>query len=261
MLIEVISPHGFCGGVERAVKMAREALAAKRPDAPVFCLHEIVHNEAVAAELGAMGMMFVESVEEAPHGATLLISAHGAPPAAYEAARVRALNVIDATCPFVAANHRRIRENFANGMRTAVVGEPSHAEVRGYLGEPGACRPEDLAEGEIAGTVVQTTLDSDGHDGVCTATHDRQEAVRRFIARHLGGAQDAVGVLVAGSANSANTARLVSIAQKAGARAWLAGSPEDALRIDLSGIGILGVTSGASTPEPLFLSIVASLRG
>ena len=50
MRIEVISPHGFCGGVERAVRMAREAVEGAQP---VFCLHAIVHNVEVVAELAA----------------------------------------------------------------------------------------------------------------------------------------------------------------------------------------------------------------
>ena len=252
MRIEVISPHGFCGGVERAVRMAREAAAGAQP---VFCLHEIVHNGEVVAELAAKGMRFVESVDEVPPGATMLISAHGVSPAVREAAEARGLRVIDATCPFVAANHRTIRENFAKGMRTAVVGATEHDEVRGYLGEPGACLPGDVKGGETAGKVVQTTLDADAYGGVCTATADRQRAVRRFA-----GGRASVGVLVVGGARSANSARLMEIAQGAGAKAWLVSSAVEAERLDLGGVEELGVTSGASTPEETFRAVVGALE-
>ena len=254
MRIEVISPHGFCGGVERAIKIAREALAANRATgAKAFCLHEIVHNEAVTKELAADGMRFVEAVEDVPQGATMLISAHGVSPAVREAAKARGLRVIDATCPFVAANHRKIRENFLKGMRTAVIGAPEHDEVRGYLGEPGACLPEDVKDGEAAGLVVQTTLDSGAYGGVCTATHDRQDAVRRFVAENPG-----AGVLVVGSAKSANTARLVKIAENGGAKTWRVSSPEEVSRLEFGTLDVLGITSGASTPEPLFRAVVSS---
>jgi len=260
MKIEVLSPHGFCGGVARAIKMAQEALAAcgreGNSTATVYCLHEIVHSEPVVQELTAKGMRFVESVEEAPRGAVLLISAHGAPPAVFDEAVARGLRVIDATCPFVTENHQTIRANFAKGMRTVVVGAPDHAEVRGYLGEPGACLPEDVKPNESVGRVVQTTLDAAVQEGVCTATRDRQQAVRDFVETSRGAS---VGVLVVGGAKSANTARLAEIAENGGAKAWRVSSVDEVSRLAFGTLDVLGVTSGASTPESLFQAVFRSL--
>lgn len=256
MCIEVITPHGFCGGVDRAIKMANAALDVA--DAPIFCLHEIVHNELVVRSLERRGMRFVETLDDVPEGAVVIVSAHGAAPSvAAEAAR-RGIHLVDTTCPFVAAAHRKIRDNFAKGVRTAIIGEPSHAEVRGYLGEPGACLPEDVRPGEVADTVVQTTLDSGEHRGVCTATRDRQQAVLRFVERHR--ESGSVGVLVVGSANSSNTRRLAEVAERAGAKAWRVSTDEEIGRLDFGGVDVLGVTSGASTPEDTLRSVLARLR-
>lgn len=256
MRIEVIDPHGFCGGVERALKMSKDALASN--PRPVYCLHEIVHNEMVVGELSDMGLLFVDEIDDVPDGAMVVISAHGTSPATYASAKLRRLNVIDATCPFVSAAHAKIRENFANGMRTVVIGVPTHVEVRGYLGEQGACLPEDVRPGEKTGIVVQTTLDAERHDGVCTATRDRQHAVRRFVETNLASGT-AVGVLVVGSGKSSNTQRLVEIAKGAGAQAWRVCSPDEVERKHFDGIEVLGVTSGASTPETLFREVLSSL--
>ena len=256
MRVEVISPHGFCAGVERALKMAHAALSGN--PLPVYCLHEIVHNEIVVRELAAKGLRFVEAVEEVPEGATILISAHGTSPAVRKRAAARGLHVVDATCPFVAAAHAKIRENFARGMRTAIVGTPGHVEVSGYLGEPGACLPEDVKAGEKTGWVVQTTLDAGAHDGVCTATRDRQRAVREFVAAQRR-VTSSIGVLVIGSGTSANTRRLVEVAGQAGAQAWRVGSLEELDHVDFSGVDALGVTSGASTPESVLRAILAAL--
>lgn len=256
MRIEVIEPHGFCAGVERALKMAEAALSDNPP--PVYCLHEIVHNESVVQELASKGMRFVETVEEVPEAATVLISAHGTSPMIRTKAAERRLHVIDATCPFVAAAHAKIQENFAQGLRTVVVGTPDHAEVRGYLGEPGACLPEDVKPGEKTGRVVQTTLDAGAYEGVCTATRDRQRAVREFVAAQRCMASS-VGVLVVGSGKSANTRRLVEIAEQSGAKAWRVGSSAEIASLDVSNIGVIGVTSGASTPESALRTVVASL--
>ena len=225
----------------------------------IYCLHEIVHNETVVQSLAAKGMRFVESVDEVPEGAVMLISAHGTSPANRAAAEFRGVRVVDATCPFVAAAHAKIRENFAAGMRTVIVGAPEHAEVRGYLGEPGACLPENVKPGERTGRVVQTTLDAGTHEGVCTATRDRQQAVQDFVTAHRGRASS-VGVLVVGSAKSANTGRLVEIARKAGAKVWRICQPDEIAAIDFAEIEILGITSGASTPEDTLHSVLGALK-
>ena len=261
MRIEVIEPHGFCGGVKRSISMAN-GLAGRKRGTTVYGLHEIVHNEDVVRDLTAKGMVFVDSVSEVPDGATMLVSAHGTSPAAFEEAEKRGIEVVDATCPFVAAGHAKIRENFRNGMRTVVVGAATHAEVRGYLGERGACLPEDVRPGERTGCVVQTTLDAGEHEGVCTATRDRQTAVLRFVDSKVSEGVDAssIGVLVVGSEKSSNTSRLADIAGRRGAKVWRVATSDGIAEADFTGVGVLGVTSGSSTPEETFRAVLAQLE-
>ena len=80
MRIEVIYPHGFCGGVGRAVRMAHELL--DRVGGKVYGLHEIVHNESVVDELVSKGMVFVASVADVPTGRLFLLALteHRPPP-------------------------------------------------------------------------------------------------------------------------------------------------------------------------------------
>lgn len=257
MRIETINPHGFCSGVDRAIRIANETLV--ECGRPVYCINEIVHNGFVVAEMTSAGMVFVDSIDAVPDGATAIASAHGVAPSVFEAALARSIRMVDATCPFVSAVHRKIRENFAKGIRTAVIGEKNHAEVRGYLGEPGACLPEDVKPGEEHDTVVQTTLDSAGHKGVCTATRDRQRAVREFVARNA--SAGAVGVVVVGGKNSSNTKRLAEVARAEGAASWLVENEEEARGIDFGGIEALGITSGASTPEAVLQAVISAISG
>ena len=302
--VEVIEPHGFCSGVKGAVEKARRALSAGRP---VWCLHELVHNGAVVDELRKRGMRFVESLEEVPEGETVLFSAHGVPPSMRAWAAARGLNVIDATCPFVARAHRQVQECAARGVSVVVVGDAGHVEVAGLVGEYMAAvekkRPfgrdgggtpsldgfkglrivKDAADvaalpfpGDSAlGVVCQTTLSSGVVQKVlsalraryprlvaspaaetCTATRDRQAAVRAFV---QAGDPSVTGVLVIGSASSANTARLAEIAREAGAAAWRVDGPDELAACDFTGIERLGLTAGASTPEAVVKDIVASL--
>ena len=129
--------------------------------------------------------------------------------------------------------------------------------MKGYLGEEGACLPEDVRQGERTGKVVQTTLDAGEHSGVCTATRDRQQAVRSFVEFQIkkGLSPHSVGVLVVGSPRSSNTGKLADIAEQAGARSCRVSDAKDVAALDLSGWEVIGLTSGASTPEEVFESV------
>ena len=64
--VEILAPHGFCSGVKAAIETALRVLAVS--GAEVYCLHELVHNEAVVADLKARGMHFVDDLVEIPQG-------------------------------------------------------------------------------------------------------------------------------------------------------------------------------------------------
>ena len=95
MDILLAKPRGFCAGVNRAIALVRSALAEF--GAPVYVLHEIVHNTHVLNELEAMGAIFVEELEEIPKGARAIFSAHGIARAVEEEAIAMHLRTIDAT--------------------------------------------------------------------------------------------------------------------------------------------------------------------
>src|SRR5260370_33339726 len=94
-----VRPRGFCAGVVRAVDIVELALEAY--GAPVYVHHEIVHNTYVVEQLRRRGAIFVESIDEVPHGPGLGFSAHGVPPRVRDEANGRALRAIDATCPLL----------------------------------------------------------------------------------------------------------------------------------------------------------------
>ena len=281
MKVEAIEPHGFCWGVKAAVEKAVRALAEHAR--PVYCLHELVHNARVVGELERDGMVFVDSLDAVPDGAVALFSAHGVPPAVRDDAAKRGLRVVDATCPFVARAHRQLADFARRGVQTVVVGHADHVEVKGLLGEVRECgvalRAEDVESlgfdpARPVGVVCQTTLsdrdvsaamealrrrypllEESAAADVCTATRDRQTAVREFV---RGGGD---GVLVLGSSASSNTLRLVEIAEAEGARAWRAETEAEVAGCDFAGVARLGVTAGASTPEDFFTTTMERLKG
>ena len=273
----------MCGGVNAAI-----AKALKLKD--VWCLHELVHNEIVIRELKDLGFKFVDRIEDVPEGETVVFSAHGVSPAVRLAAKERNLKVVDTTCPFVAKVHKAARAFSDRGLPVVIIGDPKHAEVKGISGEAESfpLRAEDVSSiasgkdsafplpGSRIGVVSQTTMNADEvarqvaelrrhYDvetmaEVCQATKERQDAVKCFCGGKDSASPLGKAVLVLGSKTSSNSKRLAEVAAQNGAKAFLAGSLDEVKAIDFSGIGTLGVTSGASTPERFFMEAVKFLR-
>ena len=265
------SPRGYCAGVERAVETVERALALY--GSPVYVRKQIVHNSHVVRELEARGAIFVDSVDVVPKGATVVFSAHGVSPAVRDAADARELVSIDATCPLVTKVHTQARRYAEGGYTIVLIGHAGHVEVEGTTGEApeATVLVESVADAEALALpvetrlayITQTTLSVDetheivevlrrrfpGIEGpakedICYATSNRQWAVKELL-----GEIDLL--LVVGSRNSSNSIRLVDVAQAAGVASYLV---DDASEIEdawLEGVGVVGVTSGASAPERL----------
>ena len=282
MEVLVAEPHGMCSGVARALEIARQTLE-QHPGQTLWCFHELVHNEHIVAALQARGMRFVNAIAEIPEGARVLFSAHGVSPEVRQAAALRCLEIVDATCPFVAKVHAEARRYAQEGCQIALIGHKGHDEVVGILGEA----PEQIAVIETSDDVrallqkvavsqvmvlSQTTISEAMYEAriadlqaagfevqfpkvldICYATRERQQAVRAL-------AQQVDCVLVLGSRNSSNSKRLVEVAERAGCRAALIASPEELETIDLRSVRRLGLTSGASTPESLLDRLRDSLN-
>lgn len=136
--VEIDPGSGFCGGVIRAITQAEQYLSE---GCTLYSLGAIVHNEAELSRLRERGLITVDSLSEVPEGETVLIRAHGEPPATYREAQARRLTVIDCSCPVVLQLQKRIREAYArlheDGRRGQVIifGRVGHAEVLGLMGQ------------------------------------------------------------------------------------------------------------------------------
>jgi 4-hydroxy-3-methylbut-2-enyl diphosphate reductase len=265
------SPRGFCAGVERAVDTVERALALYGE--PVYVRKQIVHNKHVVEDLERRGAIFVDSLDEVPHGSTLVYSAHGVSPAVRDAAETRQLGTIDATCPLVTKVHTQARRYADAGYAIVFIGHDGHEEVEGTMGEaPEAIvLVESVADAQRVtlptdrplAYITQTTLSIDetreiidvlrarfpqiqapAREDICYATTNRQRAVKELLA-------EVELLLVIGSRNSSNSVRLVEVARAAGVASHLV---DDAAEIDpawLDGVETVGITSGASVPERL----------
>ena len=274
----VVSPRGFCAGVQRAIASVERALALFAP--PVYVRRAIVHNVHVAARLAAAGAVFVDELGQVPHGGVVVFGAHGVSAFVREQARSRELRVVDATCPLVAKVHREVRRYRRDGYEVLLVGHAGHDEVTGTLGQASGIRlVEDVAQ--IAGLriedpdrvacVTQTTLRPQevapvvdalrqrlpsivepSAEDICYATRNRQAAVE-WLARRVD------LILVAGDPASSNSRRLREAASAAGCTAYLVSSAAELDGSWLSDAAVVGVTAGASTPDDVVTGLLDRL--
>ena len=280
MQIKLANPRGFCAGVDRAIEIVEKAL--EYHGAPVYVLHEIVHNRHVIEDLSARGVKFVKELNEIPSGAVTIFSAHGVAEAVVREGEERGLRVIDATCPLVTKVHQQAKRYWDQERELILIGHPGHPEVEGTRGRfPGkvtvlstveeveALEPKDPAQ---LAYVTQTTLSLDdtreviealnerfpGISGpslndICYATQNRQNAVREL-------AEGVDLLIVVGSQNSSNSNRLRELGERDGVPSYLIDHPDEIQPEWLVGKPSIGVTAGASAPEILVSKIIDHLR-
>ena len=245
---------------------------------PVYCYHEIVHNQFVVNHFKSLGVVFIDDVTLVPAGAPVMLSAHGSPPEVIEAARQSGGTVIDAVCPLVTKVHHELKVRARKGYTVLYVGHDGHEEAVGTM----AVAPESvhLIEStedidQIAGLegpfalLSQTTLSLDewqhlreyaelkfpdiwmpNRSDLCFATTNRQAALRAVAAQ-------ADAVVVIGSANSSNTVALTKVAEASGCPRVLRVNGAFELPDDLT--GVVAVTAGASAPESLVNEVLEFL--
>jgi 4-hydroxy-3-methylbut-2-enyl diphosphate reductase len=270
------APRGFCAGVEMAIKALAWMVRAFEP--PVYCYHEIVHNQRVVDRFRDLGVVFVDDISEVPTGRPMMLSAHGSAPEVVAEARARGGYVVDAVCPLVTKVHHEVKVRAGKGYQIVYVGHEGHEEAVGTM----AVAPEVIHRVESVADVAalpvfeqpvamlaQTTLSHRDWEGVleatyerfpdmwmpgrsdlCFATTNRQSALMEI-------APQCDAVVVIGSANSSNTRALEALARDAGCERVFRVNGAEELPGDL--FGIVGVTAGASAPEELVEAVIARL--
>ena len=182
LTIEIDSESGFCYGVIRAVEKAESRL---RESASLYSLGAIVHNNSELERLNKIGLEVIDTQKmKELSDTTVLIRAHGEPPATYRIAQENNIELIDCTCPVVLKLQDRIRDTYAkhNGQ-IVIFGKIGHAEVNGLVGQTeGTAIVVDSVEslGKIDYTqpiqiFSQTTKDPKEYEEVCSAIREKIE--------------------------------------------------------------------------------------
>jgi 4-hydroxy-3-methylbut-2-enyl diphosphate reductase len=265
---------GMCFGVRDAIALARD----EAESGPLTILGQLVHNEAVLAELRDRGIRLENRLDEVSTRA-VMITAHGASEKTVRSAKERGLQVLEATCPLVHFAHRVVQTLAGQGFHPVIVGRRDHVEVRGLT--------EDLEEFDVVlneedvfrlverprfGVAAQTTqpIDRVQHlvdlirrrfprseirfqDTVCQPTKQRQLAAIEM-------ARQADMVIVVGGANSNNTRELAATCRFHCLRVHQVADADDLCAAWLEEAETVGLTAGTSTPDYVIDGVEFRLR-
>ena len=275
MKVRVANQAGYCYGVERALRMTGEAVKSQKK--PIFTLGPIIHNPQVVESFKALGVNPVKSLDDAEAG-TIIVRTHGVDPLVIDGADKKGLSVVDATCPFVANAQQRAAQLVEEGYELVIIGEKEHPEVIGILAHAKgqavvvekAKDTAQISRGKSIGVVTQTTQSLENFqqivaglaaratemkvfNTICGATTRRQDSAKKL-------AEQVDTMIVVGGKNSANTSRLVQICRATGTHTYHIETARELKGSWFEEVRVLGLTSGASTPEWLLEEVVEAIK-
>lgn len=272
---------GYCMGVRRAVDSAYKALE-ENPGKKVYSLGPLIHNQVALDSLGEKGLSVLRepSIEEVGENSVVIVRAHGIPPVTMNRLLDRKCQVVNATCPRVLASQNNAKRYAEQGFTVILAGDKNHGEVVGIAGFAGekfilvenkadAENIPSFGDEENAVLLCQTTFSLEEFseiaevlskkiknlkvmNTICPATKERQEALQKLC-------PEVDGVLVVGGKNSANTKRLLQIAQENCKKACLIETAAEIPQVFFA-LEKVGITAGASTPDSVIEKVVNWLK-
>ena len=220
MEVILADDYGFCYGVKRAIKTAKDNIDLSKK---VCTLGPIIHNPQMVKSLADEGIGIVESVDEMENG-KIIIRSHGVGPSIYDAIKAKGLELADATCPHVKKAQMSAKTLADEGFKVIIIGEKNHPEVKSIK--------EWAGKNSYDIRILRT---------ICTATDKRQSAAIKL-------SKEVDMMIVVGGRNSANTTRLAQLCTEHCVTHHI--ETVDELHDDwFNNIKKIGITAGASTPD------------
>ena len=281
MRVEIDQYSGFCFGVVRAINEAEQALQS----GSVASLGDIVHNRMEVQRLESLGLQTISHADiPSLKGKRMLIRAHGEPPSTYDLAKHYGVEIIDATCPVVAALQRKVKSAYEEMMKVGgtvvILGKRGHAEVVGLTGQVDEKAivvesEEDLEQVDFSRPIYflsQTTqsVEKFNHlaeqmrqrlankemltadDTICRRVSSREEHLREFARQH-----DIV-IFVCGR-KSSNGKVLYSICRDENERSYNIEEASELQQEWFEGAESVGICGATSTPKWLMEEIANAI--
>jgi len=288
MLVEIDNKSGFCYGVVKTIKLAEDELAEGKP---LYCLGEIVHNEAEVERLKSKGLTIINHEElQNIHNAKILIRAHGEPPATYQTLENNTNILREGTCPIVLQLQQKVRTSWdeikEKQGQVIIYGKKGHAEVTGLVGQTeghaivvdNIIDLEQIDFSKPVALFAQTTQPADGYEiiakvirqkmmlfyskdnlplhivnSICGHVSKRGEHLAEFSKNYE------VVIFVSGS-KSSNGKVLYEICLKHNPNSYWVSKPEDLNTNWFMNVNSVGVCGATSTPLWLMENVFHKIK-
>ena len=275
--ITLAQAMGTCFGVQDAIDMALDPAFKDR----LTIVGQLVHNPQTTERLRANGVRIVERDQvDTITTEAVMITAHGASDSTKADLTAKGFTVYDATCPLVIRLHKLARFLEREGWFPVIIGEQTHVEVRGVIGNlKKAVVIHDEADlhrldGQTRiGIVSQTTnrlekvqklvdairrhpgvVEVRFCDTICQPVKDRQKAIFSLLDQDID-----LGVVIGGY-TSANTRKLAELILDRGIEAHHIERPEEIQPEWFIGKRHIGITAGTSTPQDVIEAVHRRVR-
>ncbi len=262
---------GFCFGVKNAIDQAEKELEINNN---VYCLGEIVHNEEVIKNLEQKGLIIIDDIEKAKD--KVIIRSHGVPKEVYEKAKIKNIEILDFTCPFVSKIHKTVSKYSNNGYFIFLLGNKVHPETIGtvsfcgknfylietlddidnaiYSLEKSSIKnlliisqttfSVSLFENivEMIKSKINNNITCKIENTICNTTFTRQKETEEI-------SKNVDLMIVIGGKHSSNTKKLFEISKQNCKNCLLIQTKNDLNYEDLKNYNRIGIIAGASTPK------------
>ena len=284
-----IDPHsGFCFGVKKAIERAEKELHSRES---IYCLGEIVHNNAEIHRLNKRGLKTITHDEfKKLHDISVLIRAHGEPPETYEIAKKNHINLIDATCPIVSKLQDRIKtcydEILDEGGQIVIYGKEGHPEVLGLVGQTqgkaivitgeenidrvdfkrpiylysqttksksGFGKVRDAIEKKMKNASGNINLHFLAHRTLCGEVSNREPDLKKFAKSH-----DVI--IFASGTNSSNGKMLYDVCKKVNPKSFFVSNVAEVNKAMVEGFQSIGISGATSTPSWLLKEVAEKVK-
>lgn len=267
---------GFCFGVKRAYEMA---CANSKKTKSTYILGKLVHNSDVCDDLKKRGIKEIKSLRTINKG-SVIFTAHGVGPNIYEKAKLRGLNIVDASCPKVVQVQRLAKTYAEKGWQVIIFGDKGHKEVKGIkewsngkgtiIGSLKEAKKIKIDKTKKHCLITQTTQNSkEFHEirkyfskrlpiflyfkTICESTNSRQREIRKL-------AKSSDMVVVIGGKHSANSKRLWEISKSINPRSYFVENEKELKKEWTKNAGKIAISAGASTPEWIINKIADKIK-
>jgi len=268
-----IDPYaGFCSGVIRAIKLVDKDLDAGEQ---LYCLGDIVHNEAEVKRLLDKGLKVINHAEyKKLRNAKVLIRAHGEPPSTYALAKKNDISVIDASCKIVLSLQKKIEKAYTNILdlegQLLIFGKADHPEIIGLNGfaKSKAIIIEKLADLDKVNFMKPIRLFSQ----TTRSIHDFRDVVKeisnrisrdadfRFeesICKQVSGRESSMSqfakdndlIIFVGGKNSSNARFLFNICKQFNTNSFFISDSSEIKKEWFNGYSVVGISGATSTPR------------